>query len=324
MTNISQTCSEDYTFSQFILPGQTFAVAYGINDLGAITGAGNVNGFILNQGTVTEVQVPFSYPVPLAINNPGQVAGFFPKSDGSHAFIDTNGTITYFASLPSSFVNDARASGINDLGQVVGQYKGLTGTVPETITAQFGFIDIGGTLTTLTLADGTGFLPTGINDFDQIVGTTTAGVSGVLDLKTDTFKTIDVPGAASTDATAINNLGQVAGTYTDSSGVVHGFVDTYGHFTFLDPSASVPGTLEAISAINDFGQVIGQVVSNYVTESFVGSPVKPGGLLADLIPALPPDIEQALLHIGPSLPGGSAVNLNIGGVVPIPPRFDHI
>jgi probable HAF family extracellular repeat protein len=118
-----------------------------------------------------------------------------------------------------------------------------------------------------------GFMPTGINDFDQIVGTTTAGVSGVLDFRTEQFTAIEVAGARSTDATAINNLGQVAGTYTDSSGNVHAFVDTHGRIDFLQLPASLPGTLEAITSINDLGQVVGHLLeSDGATESFIATP----------------------------------------------------
>lgn len=321
MTNPSTTPSEGYSFSLFTLPLATTAVAYGINDLGEVTGTSSLGAFIDNNGNVTQVEVPFSYPVPLGINNLGQVVGAFPKSDGDHAFIDTNGSITYVTSLPSEPVNDAKTAGINDLGQVVGSYTGYSGSVPETILVQFGFIDNNGTLTHLALKDGTGFLPSGINDFDKIAGTTTTGVSGVLDLRTETFNKIAVPGAQSTDVTAINNLGQAAGTYTDSAGAVHGFVDTGGHFTFLNLPTNVSGTLEGITAINDLGQVVGNFISNGVTESFIATPDKIGGLLSDLIPALPAAIKNALPNVEISPGGSGAVNVHINAGTMIPLRF---
>jgi uncharacterized membrane protein len=305
-----------YSFSLFTLPGATTAVAYGINDLGNTTGISSIGSFIDNRGSITAVVVPFTGPIPLAINNLDQVVGFFPKSDGGHAFIDTNGTITY-PPLASSAVNDGRATGINDLGQVVGQYTGYSGSSPETITLQFGFIDTNGTVTHLALANGGVFLPTGISDFDSIVGSTTAGLSGVLDLKADKFVPVEVPGAKSTDATAINNLGQIAGTYTDSNGQVRGFVDTYGHFSFLNLPTSMAGTLEAITSINDLGQVVGNMIANGVTESFIASPCGFSDLLADLKSPGAPGLDH---QHGIGAPFGLDINTG-GAATPIKP--DH-
>lgn len=108
---------------------------------------------------------------------------------------------------------------------------------------------------------------------NQIVGTTKAGASYVLNLHADKATEISVPEAASTDATAINNLGQVAGTYTDSEGTVHAFVDTHGHFDFLQFPVSLSGTLESITAINDLGQLVGQyALSDGTIKSFIASP----------------------------------------------------
>lgn len=309
MTSNPTSHSADYSLQLFTLPNTTYAVAYGINDLGEVTGVSGIGSFIDNHGSITSVTVPISAATPLAINNLGQVVGQFTKSDGGHAFEDTNGTISYFATLPPAAVVDGRATGINDLGQVVGQFTGFSGNVPETITAQFGFIDNSGTLTDLTLSNGAAFLPTGINDFDQIVGTTTAGVSGVLDLKTDKFTSIEVSGAKSTTATAINNLGQVAGTYIDSAGSIHAFVDTYGHFEFLPLPANFSGTLTAVTAINDLGQVVEQFVgSNGVAESYIATPKSP---LQPLMGGL-----ADLWHGHASLPAGIGhyLDINLGHV----------
>lgn len=281
--------SHTYSFTVFTLPAGSLPpgdipIAVGINDLGEVVG----NGFIDNHGTITAVNVPVAVTHPLAINNLGQVVGSFTKSDGGHAFLDTNGTITNFA-LGEAAINAGAATGINDRGQVVGQYTGydFPGGV-RTITEQFGFIDTKGTITHLSLADGTAFLPTGINDFDQVVGTTTNGVSGVLDLRTDRFTAIKVPGATSTDASAINNLGQVAGTYTDSAGNVHAFVDTDGRMTFLNLPPSLSGTLQAVTGINDFDQIVGQFTdAGGVMESVIATPRH----LADFTRNHGPDID---------------------------------
>ena len=69
-----------------------------------------------------------------------------------------------------------------------------------------------------------------------------------------TFTTLVVPGARFTDASGINNAGQVVGVFSDSRGVFHGFINTGGTFTTLD----VPGAGETDAfGINNAGQVVG-------------------------------------------------------------------
>ena len=53
------------------------------------------------------------------------------------------------------------------------------------------------------------------------------------------YTTIDVPGAASTVAVGVNDLGVVSGFYFDSSGNEHGFLYRDGTFT----TVNVPGVL---------------------------------------------------------------------------------
>jgi uncharacterized membrane protein len=53
---------------------------------------------------------------------------------------------------------------------------------------------------------------------------------------------------------AINNRGQIAGTYADASGT-HGFILEHGHLTTLDVPSS--GPLTVAMGINDVGQVVG-------------------------------------------------------------------
>jgi probable HAF family extracellular repeat protein len=85
------------------------------------------------------------------------------------------------------------------------------------------------------------------------------------------FTTIAVPGAGDTTvARSINDLGQIAGWFTNSSGVTQGFVDTNGVFTtFGAPPYGGSATSFVLSpfddlvpappvtGINDAGQVVG-------------------------------------------------------------------
>jgi len=68
------------------------------------------------------------------------------------------------------------------------------------------------------------------------------------------LQSLDAPAAVDTRAEAINDWGQVAGSYTDGSGNTHGFVDRSGEFTTVD----IPGAKSTtVSGINDWGQLVG-------------------------------------------------------------------
>jgi uncharacterized membrane protein len=69
-----------------------------------------------------------------------------------------------------------------------------------------------------------------------------------------TVTLIDVPGSRSTTAIGINNSSQIVGSYTDSAGTTHGFLDTNSTFTTLDFPGS---TFTQATGINNVGQIVG-------------------------------------------------------------------
>ena len=82
------------------------------------------------------------------------------------------------------------------------------------------------------------------------------------------YRTIDVPGAAATSPGAINDRGQVAGTYLvgtdpgDPNAVNHGFLrDRRGRVTTIDhPRAGASGT--ATYGLDDRGRTVGAYTSS--------------------------------------------------------------
>ena len=68
------------------------------------------------------------------------------------------------------------------------------------------------------------------------------------------FATIDPPGSTSTSPGAINNLGQIVGSYIDEDGVNHGFLLSSGVYTTIDVSEAI-ATLA--TGINNLGQIVG-------------------------------------------------------------------
>ena len=107
--------------------------------------------------------------------------------------------------------------GINNAGQVVGDFNDSSGT--------HGFINTGGTFTTLDVPGAVETDASGINNAGQVVGvfSDSRGVFHGFINTGGTFTTLDVPGAGETDAFGINDAGQVVGFFSDSSGQ-HGFV----------------------------------------------------------------------------------------------------
>jgi probable HAF family extracellular repeat protein len=70
-----------------------------------------------------------------------------------------------------------------------------------------------------------------------------------------TYTQIDYPGASATFGQSINTVGDVVGTYNDSSGNTHGFLLSNGVYTSIDYPGATQGTYTA--AINDKGQIVG-------------------------------------------------------------------
>ena len=86
------------------------------------------------------------------------------------------------------------------------------------------------------------------------------------------YTTIDVPGATATNAISVNDFGVVVGSYTDTQGVSHGFIDQGGVFTTVDDpqagTASGQGT--TVIAINEVGVLGGVYIdANGVNHGFI-------------------------------------------------------
>jgi probable HAF family extracellular repeat protein len=224
---------------------------------------GTISAFALLTGCLAPSYVFTTIDVPDArrteatgINDAGEIVGRLTDSDGATYGFRYDGTFhtTGYPSASLSYNN-----GISNGGQIVGNYY-LGGTL-------HGFLSF--PPATIDVLSGYWTQPRGINRAGEIVGEYLdeySGNSHGFYLAKGSVTTVDVPLTSGTSANAINDAGQIAGTYQDNSGV-HGFVDTRGSITTIDfPSAS--STM--VWGINNAGQMVGAY--NDRQHGFVGKP----------------------------------------------------
>jgi len=223
----------------------------GINDSGVVVGYAHPanqppfvvgdyeTGFIYNNGIFqfADQGAPSNRVFFDDINNNNAIAGTYTNLSAvmTHAppvvgtaFVYQNGSYQTFGPQ-----GDVQAYGINDAGQVVGQFSTVTGIIGGGFTfgPKHGFLYDNGIFSTFDAPNASGTTASDINNNHEIVGhfqsATDGGTHGfAYDPGTGLWTTIDVPGAIATFVYAVNDLNQIVGSYTDSSNNTHGFVGT--------------------------------------------------------------------------------------------------
>lgn len=89
-----------------------------------------------------------------------------------------------------------------------------------------------------------------------MAGVTSGAGTGLFTL---TPFTVPFSGARNATPEAINNLGQIVGSYSDAAGHYHGFVrDARGHFSTINVTfAGTPASDTVARGLNDFGVIVG-------------------------------------------------------------------
>lgn len=156
-----------------------------------------------------------------------------------------------FATIDVPGANFTRAHGINNSGQIVGQYQDTASF------ATHGYLLSGGNLSTIDFPGVVNTSAQGISDLGQITGYIIGGGAHGFLLSGGRFSTFDAPNFVLTEAYGINDSGQIVGFYVDNSAqrLDHGFLLSGGVFSTIDgPGTSINTTA---SGINNSGQIVG-------------------------------------------------------------------
>jgi hypothetical protein len=172
-------------------------------------------------------------------------SGFLARVSGTKSLIETYQTVN----VPHGI--QTFALGVNDLGNIVGQYQDSSGI-------WHGYEESAGKFTEINVpfAGTTGTFAVSMNNSGEIVGLYNLGSGGGygFTLIAGTYTSINYPGATTATASDINNNGDIVGQYSDTTGTVHGYLLSGGTYTSID----FPGaTWTTAYGINDAGDIVG-------------------------------------------------------------------
>ena len=219
-------------------PGAIATSCGGINNhgqiVGAYTDANNLtHGFSFLNSTFTTIDDP-GLPggtILVQISDEGLIAGYGYDSLGNiHGFTFTNNTFTQL-DYPGANLTQPLDMSLNGL-EVVGAYS-LPSFPAHTIQ---GFMYMNGSFNEITYPGSAASALNGVTNAGLVVGTyilpQQAG-DHVFVLNGTNFTTEDVPGAISSGAANMNDLGEIVGVYYDASNNPHGYLMTTGPYAYV-------------------------------------------------------------------------------------------
>ncbi len=221
--------STSYTFTFFGFPNAPYTGGYSIN-LGVTTSEMEITGAY---GSVQPQE--------------GYGSGMLMK------VTEKKGTTTEsFSTVSLPGFSLQQTDGVNDSGEIVGQYVDAANHVQ-------GYLLSGGTFTKIQVpfTGAIQTLPTAINNSGLIVGVWEGSDDGLeygFQLSGATYTSFNFPGGEDTEAVGVNNAGDIVGYFNDSAGVYHGFLLSGSTYTQID----VPGAIGTFAyGINDAGSIVG-------------------------------------------------------------------
>ena len=218
---------QEGSFCQIDCPDTTGINILGINNLGQMVGLittlTGTSGFVYDRGTFSP---PLNYPgsanltVANAINDRGEIVGIFQSAvPGEHSFLLKAGV---FQQLTYPNSKETAAQGINENGQVVGNFPDANGT--------HGFVyleNVGVFTPPLDCPGASGTVLRGINNEGQIVGGCIGktGHESPFLYMAASLHPILIPHAITTSINGMNSRGQIVGNLQDQTGS-HSFIAT--------------------------------------------------------------------------------------------------
>ena len=216
--------------------------------------------------TFTQLDVPgASYTAADVVSTSGTVAGIYGLGGVDYGFVWSGGTFTQLNIVVSHGKATPRGLvGISDKGVVAG-YADV-----HKLPLGFTYNLATGATKGVKVSAGSRPVPAGLNDKNALVGSfeTSNDLSqeGFL-IKGGTTTLLSVPGSTTTNASAINDSGTIAGTYTSGSTDALDFTYQNGTYTTWQPPGA---TSSYISGIDSAGDISGSIiVSNGVYRGFV-------------------------------------------------------
>jgi probable HAF family extracellular repeat protein len=194
--------------------------------------------------TYTPISVPGSSSTSArAINNAGQIVGYYRDSAGEHGFLYSTGTYTTI-DVPGGISTELL--GVNNVGQIVGTYRDSSNILRL-------FLDDNGVFTTIDVPGGLDiyvtFLGAGINDAGQIVSTAFSQRAFRYDHGQFFFIPPVYGIAGGNFAAGINNAGQIAMEESDGA-QGHAYVYSNGISTRI-PTPTSDGNARGINNASD-------------------------------------------------------------------------
>jgi len=239
-----------------------------LNDTGAIVGemstsTHNIVGFLFSGGRFTHFRFPGSADTfPHDINRFGVIVGSFDTAGGSgqRAFLVHSGGFRE-VKIPGFPNAPAIATGVNDQGDITGQFNGNGSSL--------GFLLHQGRLTILSFPGAKGgTFPTSINNQGVIVGfyhVFDDDVDHGFSWKNGAFTNVQFPGSGDTTPRKISNTGDIVGNFADSNLKGRGFSFDKGRYTAIDPPNSL-GT--DILGVNSSDQIVGVFATSSGNRNF--------------------------------------------------------
>jgi hypothetical protein len=218
------------TFTPQNFPGAVQTMVVGINGAGSTAGiymdaGGTTHGYTDIGGVFTTVDEPGTvFNQALGINSSNTTVGYFALDQaagqmGQSAYSQLNGVFTNINALLPATNQNSQAVGINNAGNIVGFYL-------PTAATSIGFLDQGGTISTIDPFGSAFTQALGINNAGEVVGFYVDGNDvqhGYVEIN-GVFTSFDPPGSVSTTINGVNDLGQIVGFFTDGNDNVVGFV----------------------------------------------------------------------------------------------------